>query len=90
MVALQRSEDVVFDLAGDRAVLLDPSGQELITLNAVGTLVWQELDGRRDSAALAADLHPRFTGVGVDALREDVDAFLAELVRLGLAVDAAG
>ena len=88
--ALQRSDDVVFDTAGDRAVLLDPGGQELITLNPVGTIVWRELDGRRDAAALADDLLPRFTGVGVDELREDIAVFLAELVQLGLAVDAAG
>ena len=88
--ALQRSDDVVFDMAGDRAVLLDASGTELITLNPVGSMVWNELDGVRDAAALAAALHDRFTGVGVDDLRDDIAAFLDELATLGLAVDAAG
>jgi len=90
MAVAARSADVVFDMAGERAVLLDAAGKELITLNPVGSVVWQELDGQRDASALAADLHDRFTGVDVEVLREDISVFLAELVELGLAVDAAG
>ena len=81
--------DVVFDVVVDRAILLDGAGTELITLNAVGTVVWNELDGRRDAAELAADLLDRFVGrrrstsCGVD-----IAAFLDELAALGLAVDA--
>jgi hypothetical protein len=87
---LQRSDDVVYDLAGERAVLLDAGGRELITLNPVGTIVWNELDGRRDVATIAADLLPRFTGVDLAALQADIAAFTDELVALGLAVDASG
>ena len=86
---LRRNNEVVFDMAGERAVLLDASGRELITLNPVGSIVWNELDGARDAAALAADLHGRFTGVDHDELTRDIDAFLDELAALGLAVDAA-
>jgi hypothetical protein len=88
--AVQRSDDVVFDLADDRAVLLGADGKELITLNPVGSVVWREIDGQRDAATLAADLHDRFAGIDVDVLREDITVFLAQLVELGLAVDAAG
>ena len=84
---LQRSPDVVFDVVGDRAILLDGAGTELITLNAVGTVVWNELDGLRDASELAADLLDRFVGVGIDELRTDITAFLEELSALGLAVD---
>jgi hypothetical protein len=87
--ALQRSADVVFDMAGDRAVLLDASGAELITLNPVGSMVWNELDGERGPAELAAALHDRFAGVNLDELRADIAEFLDELAALGLAVDAA-
>jgi hypothetical protein len=85
---LQRSADVVFDVIVDRAILLDAAGAELITLNAVGTLVWHELDGRRDADDLAADLLDRFVGVGFDELCRDIAAFLDELAALGLVVDA--
>ena len=84
---LQRSADVVFDVVVDRAILLDGGGHELITLNAVGTVVWNELDGRRDADELAADLFGRFVDVGLDELRADIAGFLEELVTLGLAVD---
>ena len=77
-------------MAGDRAVLLDASGTELITLNPVGSLVWNELDGARDADELAADLHGRFTSVGLGELRDDISAFLDELAELGLAVDSDG
>ena len=60
---LRRSDEVVFDMAGPRAVLLDASGTELITLNPVGSLVWNELDGRRDADELGPVLHERFAGV---------------------------
>ena len=85
---LQRSADVVFDVVVDRAILLDGAGDELITLNAVGTVVWNELDGRRGDAELAADLLDRFVDVGLDELRADIAAFLDELAALGLAVEA--
>jgi hypothetical protein len=85
---LQRSADVVFDVVVDRAILLDGDGAELFTLNAVGTVVWHELDGRRVAADLAADLLDRFVGVGFDELRTDIAAFLDELAELGLAVDS--
>ncbi len=77
-------------MAGERAVLLDAAGRELITLNPVGTMVWNELDGRRDVDTIAADLLPHFTGVDLDVLRADIAAFTDELVTLGLAVDASG
>ena len=85
---LQRSADVVFDVVVDRAILLDGAGAELFTLNAVGTVVWHELDGRRDAGDLAADLLDQFVDVGFDELRADIAAFLDELAALGLVVDA--
>jgi hypothetical protein len=78
-MAWQRSSRVVYEVVDGQAVLVDANGAELITLNPVGTLVWQELDGRRDAARLAADLVDRFEGVTVDELQRDVAAFLSEL-----------
>jgi len=86
----KRADDVIFEVTGGRAVLLDAAGTELITLNAVGTLVWQGLDGRRTSDQLAADLHARFEGVTREDLANDIAAFVAELKASGLVVDAQG
>lgn len=69
-------------------MLLDATGSELITLNAVGSVVWIELDGARGASELAADLVERFAGVGLKELGDDIATFLDELVGLGLAVEA--
>ena len=75
----KRSPDVVYETIDDQAVLLDADGTELITLNAVGTLVWEALDGRRDVDELATALLGRFDGVTHAQLLGDIEAFLAEL-----------
>jgi hypothetical protein len=83
-MAWQRSPRVVYEVVDGQAVLVDPDGRELLTLNAVGTLVWEELDGARDSAELAAALIDRFDGVGLADFERDITEFLAEVEAAGL------
>jgi len=83
----QRSRDVLFELFEDRAVLLDPAGSELLTLNPVGTLVWQELEDADGASSLADRLLPRFRGVTRGQLEQDIESFLGELKELGLVVE---
>lgn len=89
---LRRAPDVTFEVVDGRAILIDAAGQELITLNPVGTLVWNALDGQSDPASLAGRLVPEFEGVTTDVLEADIRAFLDELATLGLVApsDAAG
>lgn len=89
-MAWQRSPRVVYEVVDDQAVLVDPDGIELLTLNPVGTLVWEALDGRRDAGALAAALIGRFTGVTLEALTADIAGFLAEVEAAGLVVPGDG
>lgn len=84
MTAWRRADGVVFERSGDRVVLLDRAGTTLVTLNPVGSLIWQELDGRREAAELAAALVDRLTGVTEEQLAGDIDEFLAELGAEGL------
>jgi Coenzyme PQQ synthesis protein D (PqqD) len=88
-VPFRRADDVVFERFEDRAVLLDPTGAELITLNAVGTLVWQALDEAANPSSLADRLLPELQGVTGEELRRDIESFLIELKDLGLVVDDA-
>jgi hypothetical protein len=83
-MALERSPDVVYEVVDGGAILVDSEGVELITLNPVGTIVWEELDGARDAAGLAADLIGRFEGVTLAQLESDVAEFLAEISAAGL------
>src|SRR5438876_94714 len=85
-MAPRRSPGVAYDVLDGQAVLIDPVGLEMLTLNAVGTLVWNELDGEKDVPELANAVLGRVTGVGLDALVADVGAFVASLEDAGLVV----
>ncbi|MEM7141609.1 MAG: PqqD family protein [Actinomycetota bacterium] len=77
-----------FEPSGDAVVILDVDGAVLTTLNVVGSLVWNELDGVRDAAALAGDLVDRFDGVSIADLENDIGAFI-ETLRDASLVDEA-
>jgi hypothetical protein len=79
---------VVYEVVDGEAVLVDPDGKELLTLNEVGTMVWEELDGRRGPDELAAALVGRFDGVTEREVAHDIEAFLAEVEAAGLVCEA--
>jgi hypothetical protein len=83
-----RSTHVTWELADDRAVILDPSGSTLTTLNPVGTLIWRHLDEPRRAGDLARHLAGHFPGVDRRRLHADTEAFLSHLVADGLVVAA--
>ena len=87
-MGMRRSPEVTFEVVDGRAILIDSSGTELITLNPVGTLVWNALDGERDVAAVADHLLPTLEGVTKDQLETDVSSFLDEMSKEGLVVEA--
>ena len=84
---MRRAENVTYDIVDGRAVIVDPQGRELLTLNPVGTLVWEALDGRRDVAELVDHLTTRIDDVPPEQARTDVAQFLAELNELHLVTD---
>ena len=86
----RRSPNVTYEIVDGRAILIDPDGRELLTLNGVGTIVWGCLDGRRDEAALVSELADRFPEVDRATLADDVAAFLRQLEGSALIVDGAG
>ena len=81
---MRRSPDVIHEVVDDRAMLVSPDGSELISLNAVGTMVWDLLATAGDAGDLAAQMHPRFEGVSLDELERDIQAFLDILHEQGL------
>lgn len=80
----RRSPDVTYDVLDGHAVLIDPGAVEMLTLNPVGTLVWQHLDDTKSCDELAAALLPLLTGVTAEQLEFDIAAFLRELADAGL------
>src|ERR1700722_7677728 len=86
MPVFDRTPGVLFDRLDERAVVIDARGTELITLNQAGRVVWEALDGRRDTEAIAQELRTRFSDTDPRRVGEDVKSFLSELERLNLVV----
>jgi len=84
MGGLRRSADAYFEVVEDKAVIVDPAGTELLTLNAVGTIVWQAIDGEHDETAIVDELAGQFPDVARETLEADVGRFLTELEGVNL------
>ena len=82
----RRASGVVYDELDGHAVLLDRNAVRMMTLNPVGTLVWQLLDEDRTCAELATLLLPKVRGVTAAQLELDVAAFLDELTDAGVVI----
>jgi len=90
-VGLQRSPNVISEVVDDRAMLVSPDGSELLSLNAVGTMVWQLLDEHEgDVGRLADALLAEFEDVSREQLERDVAEFIATLRDEGLVEERAG
>jgi hypothetical protein len=85
----RRAAGVAYEIVDGQAVVMDPDGTELITLNDVGTRIFEALDGR-DLEAIVDDLLPGFNGVTRANLARDVAEFVNELHEAGLVDSRAG
>ena len=84
----RRASGVIHEQLDGHAVLLDPDAVRMLTLNPVGTLVWELLDDGRTSAELTTLLLPKVRGVTVEQLELDVRAFLEELIEAGVVIES--
>jgi len=87
---ISQSNSVVFEVVDGRAVLVDPSGSELITLNPVGSMIWDALADPTDANTIADQLLPQFEDVTHEQLHGDIVTFIEELTELGLLTSEAG
>jgi hypothetical protein len=86
MPIYRQAEGVLAEDLDGKAAIVDPEGKELITLNLVGSLVWNLLDGRRDVDAVVSAVVEECAPVEHRTVEVDVRAFLAELTTLHLIV----
>lgn len=77
------------EIVDGEAVVVDPAGTELITLNRVGSIVWTELREPREVRQLVAAVVQQYHDVALDDVERDVIAFVEELRDAGLVIDAA-
>ena len=87
-MGVRRSPQVTYDVLDGRAVLVHPEVVQMLTLNQVGTLVWQQLDGEMGPHELTAALLPLLKGVSAEQLEADIANFLAGLARDRLVVES--
>lgn len=86
-MAVQRAPNVIHEVIDERAMLVSPDGSELITLNPVGTMVWDLLGTPVEAGELAGRLLPRLEGVSLDQLERDIREFLDSLNEQGLVLE---
>lgn len=68
-------------LEGDNAILFDPDTRREKVINATGLILWQAMDGGRDTEQLAAQLASECDRPVSDEIRTDTNDFLQELTR---------
>ena len=83
----QRTPGVTFEKSGDRVVILDAEGAVMTTVNPVGSLIWQALDGERDTEELARHLSETFPDVEETVLISDTEEFLTSMLQAGLVTE---
>lgn len=69
------------------AVVLALDSKVLRGLNSVGSRVWELIDGRRSTEEIAARLAEEFD-VDLGRAREEIDAFVRDLLSKGLLTEA--
>ena len=68
----------------DGALLMHEASGRMLVTDAIGSLVWPLLNGRKSSAHIASELAGRcFDGTSVDRIARDFDHWIAALVDLG-------
>ena len=83
-MGVRRREGVTYERSGDTVLILDRDGTVLTSLNPVGSVIWDELDGDRGAADLARDLVERFQGVDEATLEADISTFIDSLLAAEL------
>lgn len=73
-------------VAGELAIYDARDGQYHV-LNPSAAAIWAAIAAQTTAVQIVADLAARH-GIAVEAMRADVDAFIAEALALGLLIDA--
>jgi Coenzyme PQQ synthesis protein D (PqqD) len=72
------SENVRTTITQDGAVLMNIKGGHMITLNPIGSIIWQQLSEGRSPEQIAAHLAAEF-GISREQASGDVSEFLEQL-----------
>jgi hypothetical protein len=80
-------DEVVFEVLGGEAVVLNLETGIYFTLNPVGTRIWQLIEEHGDLARVRETMISEYE-VGQEQLDRDLETLMGELVEKGLVVSA--
>lgn len=88
MIPLQQRQDCVTRQIGDETIIVPVRAhvadlEAIYTLNEMGSLIWQLLDGHTHAQHIAATLCERYD-VAYDVALQDINDFLGTLETAGL------
>lgn len=75
---------MTYEVVDRKAMLIDRDGREILTLNPVGTLVWESLDGTRTPDGIVSAVCAAFPDAPRNTVEADVHAFIDDLRTSGL------
>lgn len=77
----QRTPNVTESSVGSKRILYHPIQKKAVVLNATGSWVWTQLDQPLTLDSLVTRLHEEYPGSPADQLRQDLQAYLDELLQ---------
>lgn len=89
------SEDIVArEIEGELLIVPVVSGigdmeDELFTLNEIGKIIWDRLDGQKNLGDIVAEISLEFEAPDKE-IEEDVTGFVHELLKRGILTEAPG
>ena len=83
----RRSPHAVEMAIDNTVIVVDPSTNQMLTLNSVAGLVWGALETPTDLDGLVEICAAEFPGVDENRIRGDVAAFVEEAKQLGVVRD---
>ena len=79
-----RDPALPFQRLDEEAIVVDPRTREVHLLNETGARIWELLEEASTVDELVEALSDEYEGMAPEALRLEVEAFLADLGRKGL------
>lgn len=84
MTTYQRVSGAVEMTVDDTLVVVDPSSEQMVTLNGVASLIWSTLAEPQGLDGLVSACHSEFPEVDEERIRTDVTVFLAQAAEVGV------
>lgn len=83
-MSYKRVSGLPWQIVGENAVIIDPHQNKIHELDSVGTAIWSELDGDKQSSEIAELICQNYSSEQAMVI-SDIDEFCETLVGHGLA-----